>query len=44
MKIRNGEEAQKSGLNMTSMIDVVFLLLIFFVMTFKIVELEGDFS
>ena len=29
---------------MTSMIDVVFLLLIFFVMTFKIVELEGDFS
>jgi biopolymer transport protein ExbD len=44
VKIRNGEEAQKSGLNMTSMIDVVFLLLIFFVMTFKIVELEGDFS
>ena len=29
---------------MTSMIDIVFLLLIFFVMTFKIVELEGDFS
>ncbi len=26
------------------MIDVVFLLLIFFVMTFKVVELEGDFS
>ncbi|MAI72605.1 MAG: ExbD/TolR family protein [Rubripirellula sp.] len=44
MKIRNRGEAEKSGLNMTSMIDVVFLLLIFFVMTFKIVELEGDFS
>jgi biopolymer transport protein ExbD len=29
---------------MTSMIDVVFLLLIFFVMTFKIITPEGDFS
>ena len=44
MKIRNRADAEKSGLNMTSMIDVVFLLLIFLVMTFKIVELEGDFS
>ncbi len=44
MKIRNREEAQSTQLNMTSMIDIVFLLLIFFVMTFKIVELEGDFS
>ena len=44
MKIRNRPEAEKGGLNMTSMIDIVFLLLVFFVMTFKIVELEGDFS
>jgi biopolymer transport protein ExbD len=44
MKIRNRQDNEKSGLNMTSMIDIVFLLLIFFVMTFKIVELEGDFS
>lgn len=44
MKIRNREEQQKNELNMTSMIDIVFLLLIFFVMTFKIVEMEGDFS
>ena len=44
MKIRNREEAEKNQLSMTSMIDIVFLLLIFFVMTFKIVELEGDFS
>ncbi|MGB1926106.1 MAG: ExbD/TolR family protein [Rubripirellula sp.] len=44
MKIRNREEGQETQLNMTSMIDIVFLLLIFFVMTFKIVELEGDFS
>ncbi len=44
MRIRNREEAEKHQLNMTSMIDIVFLLLVFFVMTFKIVELEGDFS
>ncbi len=44
MKFRNREEAVKHEVNMTSMIDIVFLLLVFFVMTFKIVELEGDFS
>jgi biopolymer transport protein ExbD len=44
VKIRNRETAEKNELNMTSMIDIVFLLLIFFVMTFKIVEMEGDFS
>ncbi|SMP40391.1 Biopolymer transport protein ExbD [Neorhodopirellula lusitana] len=44
MKIRNRESGQSNELNMTSMIDIVFLLLIFFVMTFKIVEMEGDFS
>ena len=44
MKIRREVEAQKNELSMTSMIDIVFLLLIFFVMTFKIVEMEGDFS
>ncbi|TWU65392.1 MULTISPECIES: ExbD/TolR family protein [Crateriforma] len=44
MRIRGERDAEKNQLNMTSMIDVVFLLLIFFVMTFKIVEMEGDFS
>lgn len=44
MKIRGEKDAEKQELNMTSMIDIVFLLLVFFVMTFKIVELEGDFS
>jgi biopolymer transport protein ExbD len=44
MKIRNKEEEIKHDVNMTSMIDIVFLLLVFFVMTFKIVEVEGDFS
>ncbi|TVQ02261.1 MAG: biopolymer transporter ExbD [Planctomycetaceae bacterium] len=44
MKVRNRQEAVKHEVNMTSMIDIVFLLLVFFVMTFKIVEMEGDFS
>lgn len=44
MKIRNRREGVKQEVNMTAMIDIVFLLLVFFVMTFKIVELEGDFS
>ncbi len=44
MKIRNKSKLAASKLDLTSMIDVVFLLLIFFVMTFKIVEQEGDFS
>lgn len=44
MKVRNKQEEVKHEVNMTSMIDIVFLLLVFFVMTFKIVELEGDFS
>ena len=44
MKIRNRQESIKNELQMTSMIDIVFLLLIFFIMTFKIVEQEGDFN
>ncbi|MEO1614818.1 MAG: biopolymer transporter ExbD [Planctomycetota bacterium] len=42
--MRHQVEQEKNELNMTSMIDIVFLLLVFFVMTFKIVEMEGDFS
>jgi biopolymer transport protein ExbD len=46
MRIRNvqrraGEEIE---LQMTPMIDIVFQLLIFFIMTFKIVLPEGDFN
>ncbi|PNY36764.1 biopolymer transporter ExbD [Rhodopirellula baltica] len=44
MRIRREVEQEKNELNMTSMIDIVFLLLVFFVMTFKIVEMEGDFT
>lgn len=34
---------RQTRLQMSSMIDVVFLLLIFFVMTFQIIAREGDF-
>ena len=39
-----GKRQEEIKLMMTPMIDVVFLLLIFFVMTFKIVKVEGDFN
>jgi len=46
MRVRNvqrraGEEIE---LQMTPMIDIVFQLLIFFIMTFKIISPEGDFN
>ncbi|MDP6443837.1 MAG: biopolymer transporter ExbD [Pirellulaceae bacterium] len=45
MKIRNTDgEGEKIELQMTPMIDIVFQLLIFFIMTFKIVSQEGDFN
>ena len=31
-------------INMTAMIDIVFQLLIFFILTFKVAALEGDFE
>jgi len=45
MKIRNRtREPEDTRLKMTAMIDIVFLLLVFFVMTFTIVAAEGDFN
>ncbi len=46
MKIRQSGISSDSDvtLEMTPMIDVVFLLLIFFMLTFKIVSVEGQFS
>ena len=46
MRFRNTDrpETNKHKLKMTAMIDIVFLLLIFFVMTLKIVAPEGDFN
>lgn len=46
MKIRKSAAAgnDKVEMQMTPMIDIVFQLLTFFVMSFKIVTLEGDFN
>lgn len=45
MKVRNsGSPDEKIELQMTPMIDIVFQLLIFFIMTFKVVLREGDFG
>lgn len=37
-------EYEEIKLNMTAMIDIVFQLLVFFIMTFKVVAMEGDFD
>ncbi len=45
MKFRHRDsDEERTELQMTSMIDIVFLLLVFFVMTFKISAQEGDFN
>lgn len=44
MKIREKKHDDKIQLQMTPMIDIVFQLLVFFIMTFKIVLPEGDFN
>ncbi|HMP79095.1 MAG TPA: biopolymer transporter ExbD [Pirellulaceae bacterium] len=45
MKFRKGiQKAQDIRLNMTAMIDIVFQLLVFFIMTFKITAMEADFN
>jgi biopolymer transport protein ExbD len=46
MKVRNNKLGPDEGieLQMTPMIDIVFQLLVFFIMTFKIVAMEGDFN
>lgn len=43
-KRRNNVDKTETKLQMTSMIDVVFLLLAFFVVTYKTPEIEGDFN
>jgi biopolymer transport protein ExbD len=44
MRIRHVAAKEKIELQMTPMIDIVFQLLVFFVMTFKIGAMEGDFN
>ena len=41
---RKRQLLEKPKINMTPMIDVVFLLLTFFVLTFRIIIPEGDFN
>lgn len=44
MRFRTSSSASRDGrIQMSAMIDIVFLLLVFFVMTFKIVAMEGQF-
>jgi len=42
--LRNRPSLEKPKINMTPMVDVVFLLLIFFVLPFRIIIPEGDFN
>jgi biopolymer transport protein ExbD len=45
MKVRgSGKEPEKIDINMTPMIDIVFQLLTFFIMSLNIAAAEGDFS
>ena len=44
MKIRHQSQGEKIETQMAPMIDVVFQLLIFFMLTLKIIEPEGDFD
>ena len=37
-------EPEEIKINMTAMIDIVFQLLVVFIMTFKVVAMEGDFN
>ncbi len=44
MKVRSRDKNDKIELQMTPMIDIVFQLLVFFIMTFNVVKKEGDFN
>lgn len=44
MKVRGQKPVDKVEIPMTPMIDIVFQLLVFFIMTLKIVAPEGDFN
>ena len=44
MKLRKRSVVAPSAIDMTPMIDMVFQLLIFFMLTFKILTQEGDFG
>ena len=41
---RESQLTEKIDINMTPMIDIVFQLMAFFIMSLKIVQAEGDFD
>ncbi len=41
---KNDKSDSEIKLNMTAMIDIVFQLLVFFIMTFKVTAMEADFN
>jgi biopolymer transport protein ExbD len=44
MKFLKKDQTEEIKLNMTAMIDIVFQLLVFFIMTFKVTAMEADFN
>lgn len=44
MHLGRARKADDLKVNMTAMIDIVFQLLIFFILTFKVTAMEGDFE
>ncbi len=44
MKFGRHRKAETLKINITAMIDIVFQLLIFFIVTYKVAALEGDFE
>jgi biopolymer transport protein ExbD len=44
MKFGRQRKAETLKINITAMIDIVFQLLIFFIVTYKVAALEGDFE
>lgn len=44
MKVRHQKPKDEIKLDMTAMIDIVFQLLTFFIMSFKLASVEGDFN
>ena len=43
-RVRSKQSDEDIKVDMTPMIDIVFQLLVFFIMTFEIVPMEGDFN
>ena len=44
MKFRDPKDTAELKVDMTPMIDIVFQLLVFFIMTYKVTAMEGDYN